>query len=557
MDRIIIGTAGHVDHGKTALTLALTGINTDRLPAEKERGITIELGFAPWQITENLTADIIDVPGHEKFVRTMAAGVEAVDLVLLLVAADEGIKPQTKEHLDIISLLGISHGVAVISKADKASPEIITQRKVEIRQLLQDTSLKEIPIVAVSALNKTGLKELKSKVISEAEKIAEKQEKNLTRLPVDRAFSVKGFGTVVTGTLWSGNLKVGDTVEIQPTAQTAKIRRLEVNGAEVDECNGSSRVAINLPALEKTQIPHGSWITTPGLLNASHTISADLKLLPHAKTMGKNTRVHLRFGAKEFLGRIRYDNIAPKGGTTTKVTIHFETPAFPMVGDTIIVASYSPVLTIGSAKVLELNPKRKRSVDPMDKQWQSTEKLLTAYHNANPLDLGMKQIDLKNKLFANSKTGDFNFRLEKWQNQKLIKKQGAFISLYDFAPQIDDKTQAKMDYVMTELNKTPFAPPDISSLVADLPPAKGKKIIELLQNQELTIKCGDVVFTTQAIKNAEKQIIAYLNKNQTITLAEVRDLLNTSRKYALPILSYLDSRKITKRQGDIRVLIKI
>lgn len=556
MNRIIIGTAGHVDHGKTLLTKVLTGVDTDRLPAEKERGITIELGFAPWKITETLIADLIDVPGHEKFVRTMAAGVEAVDMVLLLVAADEGIKPQTKEHLDIISLLGITHGVAVISKCDKVGSDILAQRRVEVRKLLQNSSLAQIPIVAVSAVEKSGLTQLKSLVMEQAEKIREKPKKNITRLPVDRAFTVNGFGTVVTGTLWSGNINVGDTVEIQPTCRSAKVRRIEVNGAEVEKCGEKSRVALNLPALEKNNIPHGSWITEPGLLTEVHAVEADLKLLPHAKAMAKNSRVHLRFGAKEFLGRINYTGMPPKGGTTTAVTIRFETPAFPMVGDVMIVAGYSPVLTIGSAKVLKLNPKRKRSADPMDKQWQNTKRFLTAYHRANPLDLGIRQAVLKNRIFANSTSADFVFRIEKWCEQKLIKKQGAYISLFDFEPQTDGKIQAEMDSVMKKLNQTPFAPPDIKVLTAEMSAERGKKVLELLHNRGETVKCGDILFSAAALKEAERRISDYLEKNRTVTLAEVRDLLQTSRKYALPILSRLDSIKITKRQGDVRVLAK-
>lgn len=556
MNRIIIGTAGHVDHGKTALTKALTGIDTDRLPMEKTRGITIELGFAPWQINENLTADIIDVPGHEKFVKTMAAGVEAVDMVLLLVAADEGIKPQTREHLDIISLFGIKRGIVVISKADRADAKQIADLKAELKKLIAETSLSGAPIVAVSAHTGRGLSELKAEVCRQAALIDKSNQPSLTRMPVDRVFTVKGFGTVVTGTLWSGRLAVGDTVEIQPTAQTAKIRRLEVNGEAVESCGGNLRVALNLPSLERSQVPRGCWISQPNLLEAVSYADARLNLLATAPTIGQNTRVHIRFGSKEILGRIRYKGEVPKGGTSTDVRIHFETPIFPLVGDTMIIASYSPVRTIGSAVVKRLNPKRGRSQDPMAALWQKTHQLLQDYHTGHPMELGMKQTELKNSVFPQNPPSDFNYHLQYWQDHKLLKRQGQFISLYHFQPQIDKRTQAKMDYVMERLTKNPFSPPDAEELLKDLQPQAAKRILELLKNHGQTVKCGEIIFATSALEQAKAKITAYLKQNQTISLAEVRDLLGTSRKYALPILSRLDSQKITKRQGDVRVLVK-
>lgn len=559
MERIIIGTAGHVDHGKTCLTLALTGVDTDRLPAEKSRGITIELGFAPWRLTPDLTADIIDVPGHEKFVRTMAAGVAAVDLALLLVAADEGIMPQTAEHFNILNLLGIRRCIFVISKADKSTASDIARLSAGLRQRAADTPLADSPVVAVSAETGSGLSELTAEVQRQATVIiAERQNTEQTaaaRMPVDRVFTVKGFGTVVTGTLWGGSFTMGDTVEVQPLERQVKIRRLEVNGEAVENISGSCRLALNLPDLEKVDIPRGSWVTKPGLLTAAHTIGAQLTLLPDCRQLKNNARVHIRFGAREINGRIRFGGDSlPPGTANAQVRIFPEEPIFPLPGDRLIIASYSPVTTIGGATVTAINPPKDKK-RTAEQQQHRLEDFLKNYHAAHPSDFGITPANLRKKLFPDGNPPeDFSQMLETLTNQGKLKKQGAYISLPDFQPRADKRTQEQMDRVLNALAESPFAPPAAESLLRYTSPGKAREIMERLTAEGKIIKAGEIVFAADALKEAEKIILRHLRRSGSVSLAEARDLLDTSRRFALPILNYLDSQELTRRQGDVRVL---
>lgn len=561
MERIIIGTAGHVDHGKTHLTLALTGVDTDRLPAEKSRGITIELGFAPWRISPDLTADIIDVPGHEKFVRTMSAGVAAVELALLLVAADEGIMPQTTEHFNILNLLGIRRCIFVISKADKATPQQIQELAARLRQWAADTPFAQSPVVAVSAATGSGLDELTAEVRRQAATIIKERQNAeqaaATRLPVDRVFTVKGFGTVVTGTLWGGSFTMGDTVEVQPLGRQVKIRRLEVNGEPVGNVSGNCRVALNLTDLEKTDIPRGSWVTEPNLLTAAHTIGAEVTLLPDCPPLKNNARVHIRFGAREVNGRVRFEDKSPKPiapDRSIAARIYPEEPIFPLPDDRLVIASYSPVTTIGGAVVTAVNPPKAKK-KTAEQQWQRLENFLREYHAANPKDYGITLAKLRKNFFPNGNPlEDFPQMLDNLIKQGKLKKKGAYFSLPDFQPQADEYTQEQMDRVLTALAENGFAPPAVESLLRYTPPRKAREIVRRLTEDGKIIKSGEVVFAATAMREAEKIILSYLSRRRTVSLREARDLLGTSRKFALPILNYMDSQDLTKRQGDVRVL---
>lgn len=562
--RIIIGTAGHVDHGKTQLTRALTGADTDRLPAEKTRGITIELGFAPWRLTPDLTADIIDVPGHEKFVRTMTAGVAAVDLALLLVAADEGVMPQTVEHFQILRLLGVRRCIFVISKADKATPEAIAKLAAELRRRTAATPYASSPVIKVSALCGSGLAELTEEVKRQAAAIISERRNNdlqqeianYKRMPVDRVFSVKGFGTVVTGTLWGGVLAVGDIVEVQPLGRRVKIRRLEVNGEAVERCGGSCRVAVNLPDLAKTDIPRGSWLAEPQLLSAAHSIGARLTLLPAAPRLKNNAPVHIRFGAREVNGRIRFDgDCLPPAAENAEVMIYPEQPIFPLAGDRMIIASYSPVTTVGGAAVTAVNPPKRR------KKAARTERrlvdFLRNYHTAHPADCGVTLSNLRQKIFPAGGAADLQELTTAAQSlltQGKLQKRGVYFALADFQPQLDDKTEKLLTAALAKLTAGGFAPPPPESLLSHTSPAKTKEILERLAAEGKIIKLGEVVFAAAAFERAQTMILDHLHRHGSISLAETRDLLQTSRKFALPILNRMDSMNLTKRQGDVRVM---
>jgi selenocysteine-specific elongation factor len=296
MKRFIIGTAGHIDHGKTTLVKAMTGIDTDRLKEEKQRGISIELGFAPFTLPSGQKAAIVDMPGHERFIRHMLAGAFGIDIVLLTIAADEGIMPQTREHLDIIELLGVKKGIVVITKKDLVEEEWLIMVEEEVREYVKSTILKDAPIVSVSAVSKEGIADLLNLLEKLAGEVQERPIFGQARLPIDRVFTISGFGTVATGTLWSGQLQVGEMVELMPVQQEVKIRNLQVHGEKVNTAYAGQRVAVNLQGIEVSDIKRGYLLATPGYLTPSYRINTRLHLLNSSKRILQNwNRAEKRF----------------------------------------------------------------------------------------------------------------------------------------------------------------------------------------------------------------------------------------------------------------------
>jgi selenocysteine-specific translation elongation factor len=485
----------------------------------------------------------------------MAAGIAAVDLVLLLTAADEGIMPQTREHLDIISLLNIKRGVLVISKADKSDSRQIKRLTRELRELTAETPLQNAPIIAVSAQTGEGIDKLTAAVCRLAADLQPPSTAVLTRLPVDRCFTVKGFGTVVTGTLWSGDLTAGDAVKILPLGKTARIRRLEVNGKPVASCSGKQRAAVNLPGIGREEIPRGSWLVKEDL-PVAHTVLAALRLLKTAPPLKHNTRVHVRFGNREVNGRICTAEGTILPGEEKQVKIHLEKPLLPLPADLLIIASYSPVITIGGAKVLAVNPPKKRRNKQTAPLWENAEALLGNYHRNSPLSPGMPESEFKKKLFGKLSPEQQKQLLKDWQTAEKIKTENGTLSLFAFSPKIDPQTAKITERIMKALTAGGFSPPPLADLLKNLPPAKAKALTELLKNQGAIRQTDGVFFAAEILDKAENLITAELNRKGKITLAEARDLLGTSRKFALSILSYLDNRQITKRRGDYRILNK-
>lgn len=362
---IIVGTAGHVDHGKTELTAVLTGINTDRLPEEKKRGMTIVPGFVPLVLPNGRRLGLIDVPGHEKFVKNMLAGVAGVDMVMLVIAADEGVMPQTAEHLHILHLLGIDKGVAVITKADLADEEWLELVKEQVAEILAATSLKDAPIVVTSAYTGYGLDELKQRLMEIAERVERKPLSGYARLPIDRVFSKTGFGTVITGTLWSGRLKEGQKVELWPSGREARIRSLQVHNEKVEEALAGQRTAVNLSGVEAAEAPRGGWLADPGLLRESRRFDVSLRLLSTAKPLAQRARVRLHHGTAETLARVNLldrDELVP--GESAFCQLELENPLPPLVGDKLVLRSYSPMITIAGGTVLDIAPTRHKRYRP-------------------------------------------------------------------------------------------------------------------------------------------------------------------------------------------------
>ena len=363
MKHIIIGTAGHIEHGKTTLIKALTGCNTDRWKEEQERGITIDLGFAFFDLPNGDRAGIVDVPGHEKFIHNMVAGVCGMDMVLLVIAADEGIMPQTKEHMDILHLLGIQKCIVVLNKMDLVDPEWLELMEEEVRDQLQDTFLKDAPVVKVSAVTGEGLKELTDEIVKmETSEVQEKEIHTIPRLPIDRVFTISGFGTIVTGTLISGIIRKDDTLQLYPWNAPCKVRNIQVHGKNVDECSAGQRVAVNLTGIKKEDISRGDVLASPNSMKGTTLLDVKLKILKDSNRIVKNrSRLHLFTGTSEVLCRaILLDRDEVKAGEECFAQLRLEQELALRKGDRFVVRFYSPMETIGGGEVLEPNPKAKR-----------------------------------------------------------------------------------------------------------------------------------------------------------------------------------------------------
>jgi len=352
----VVGTAGHIDHGKTSLVKALTGVDTDRLPEEKRRGITIDLGFASW-FTDEYQIGFIDVPGHERFVKNMLAGVGGIDSALLVVAADESIKPQTREHFAICRLLGIPTGVVAITKSDLVDRDIIDLVRLEIEEMVAGSFLERAPIVAVSSTTGAGLDALRSAIVASVAAVDDRDTATrVFRLPIDRVFTMKGFGSVITGTSQSGQIHVDDEVEILPGGDHSRARAIHVHGESREMALAGERTSLNLPDVDLERLHRGQQVVRPATLRPSQIITARLDLLPDAKPLKEQTRIRFHLLSAELLGNVRFideTEEAIKAGTTAYVQIRLESPVVAVAGDRFVIRRYSPAFTIGGGVVLD------------------------------------------------------------------------------------------------------------------------------------------------------------------------------------------------------------
>ena len=363
MKHLVLGTAGHVDHGKTALVKALTGIDTDRLKEEKERGITIELGFASLQLPSGLQLGIVDVPGHERFIRNMVSGASGIDLVMMVIAADEGVMPQTKEHLQICSFLGIKKGLVALSKIDMVDEDWLELVREDIARFLTGSFLEGVPIIPVSAVTGAGMSDLVKTLDELSREIEQEADPGVFRLPVDRVFTMKGFGTVITGTLMSGAIDVGETVEILPCGVSSKIRGIQVHNEPVEKAEAGQRTAINFQGLERESISRGDVVVRPGSLTPSRSLDVCFEYLPGFERKLKNrAQMRLHCGTSEIMARlIPLDREEVKSGERIFAQLVLDAPAVVMAGDRFVIRSYSPVTTIGGGIIIDPHPpKHKR-----------------------------------------------------------------------------------------------------------------------------------------------------------------------------------------------------
>ncbi len=354
MKRVVLGTAGHIDHGKTALIIALTGIDTDRLPEEKTRGITIDLGFAFMDIDEGLRVGIVDVPGHERFVKNMLAGATGIDIAMLVIAADDGVMPQTVEHLEILELLGIKHGIIVLTKKDLVSEDWLELVKEDVRRLVSKTFLQDAPMRVVSSVTGEGIPELRETLKGLVLGLKEESVQGIFRLPIDRAFTVQGFGCVVTGTVSNGEVKVGDEVEILPSKESARVRGIEVHGEKTDVAHRGQRAALNLSGVKTSEVHRGFQLSVPGYLEPVHMVDCNLGYLSTARRpLGNGERIRFHIATNEVMGRVvLLDKEVLRPGESAFVQYRLEEPVVAERGEHYVIRSYSPCRTIGGGEVL-------------------------------------------------------------------------------------------------------------------------------------------------------------------------------------------------------------
>lgn len=634
MQRIIIGTAGHVDHGKTVLTKRLTGVDTDRLKEEKDRGISIELGFAPLTLPSGTKVGLVDVPGHERFIKNMLAGIAGIDLVLLVIAADEGVMPQTREHLDIINLLEVKKGIVVVTKADLVDEEWLELVESEISEELEGTVLEDSPIVAVSSFTGKGIAELMERIDLLAQETPPKAVTGKMRIPVDRVFTITGFGTVITGTLWAGRLKVGDTVEILPQELNARIRNIQVHGEKVSEATAGQRVAVNLAGVVTEQINRGDVLGEPGLLEPTYRIDVKFNLLKHTEiTIEQRARVRVHHGTREVLGRVNLldrEELIP--GESCFCQLVLESPLMALKGDHYVVRSYSPMITIGGGIIIEPLPLRHKRYkeeimknlevkfqgDPKDLVVQTISddqvglvtlkviiertgleeievieqlkildhsdqvvsvsgdgmnyyflrdqeslwldkinKRLTDYHEKYPLRFGMPKEELRSRDFSHIIGKFFNLLIDNWVRKEQIKVQNQNVATKRFKVQITLEIEKAIVAIEEGLMKEPFSPPGWDDLAGEAGlkgEIKNEIFVWLVSNQRIVKVSEEVIFHSIGVSMAQQVIGDYIKENGSIQLAQTRDLLKTSRKYALPLLEHLDQIKFTRREGDLRIL---
>ena len=635
MDYIIVGTAGHVDHGKTELVKALTGVYTDRLKEEKERGISIELGFAPVELENGQRLGLVDVPGHEKFIKQMLAGVGGMDLVMLVVAADEGVMPQTLEHLDIIDLLQIKKGIVVVTKADLVEPEWLELVQEEIRETLKGTVLENAPMCAVSAVTGYGIDKLKKKLEELAASTPPKALTGKARLPIDRVFSISGCGTVVTGTVWSVKIRLNDNLEVVPEGIATRARSLQVHGRPVEEALAGQRVAINLANVEVNDIKRGSVVITPGALHPSQLLDVEFKLLERAKELVNRTRIRFHVGTSETLGRIILldrDKLLP--GETALAQLQLEEVVVAAKGDRFVVRSYSPMHTIGGGVIIEPQAVKLKRFKPevlemlrtklagtpeellieelQDKEppfltydelaklvglpleqvvaiaermvedgqlfsielegqtWLATreryehllgvvKEILHNYHQQYPLRFGIAKEELRSKKFSNYPPKLFNSLLTYWQESQELKIKGSMVALAGFKPVLTPQLEQLLKKIADSYLANKFQPPMWNELYPTLGvnELQAEELLRYLQGRGDLVKVAeDIYFHKKAIEEAKDLIASHIKAKGPVQLAEVRDLLGSSRKYVLPLLEYFDQLKFTRRVQDKRILYK-
>lgn len=629
---IIVGTAGHIDHGKSALVEALTGTHPDRLEEEKRRGITIDLGFAFLQ-EGGVQFGFVDVPGHERFVGNMLAGAAGIDLVLLVIAADESIKPQTREHFDICRLLGVQRGLVVLTKADLVDAETLGLTRLEVEDLLSGSFLQGAPIVAASAKSGAGLAELKSALLEQAEQISGKDAQRDFRLPIDRAFAIKGFGTVVTGTLVSGRISPGDEVELFPTGWRLRVRGVESGGKSVEGAQAGQRTAINLAGVDHHSLKRGMTLAAPARFRATRRVDVVMRLLASARTLKNRAQLHFHAGSFETMAEVAlFGKTALEPGEETFAQLKLRQSVLVLPGDRFIVRQSSPLITIGGGMILDPVPRRRRAsekpreaylsaVQRDDKRqvlsqlieraalgfpqkaisartgWTDAEiqgtveslasdkrirviaadspvlfplpvfeeflerlaKRVERFHKENPLQPGISREELRAALPRRLRPEIFRSAIDELAARKkielqgeLVKRAGAQVSL------LPEEAKAK-EQIEAAFSSAGLAVPSVKEVLATLAieSHRSEKLLQLLLRDKALLRVTpELIFHRDALAELRVKLASYKKtKGERISVPVFKDLTGITRKYAIPLLEYLDRERVTRRRGDERVIL--
>ncbi len=619
----VIGTAGHVDHGKSTLVEALTGLDPDRLKEEKEREMTIDLGFA-WLNLDGIPNEIgiVDVPGHRDFIENMLAGIGGIDLALFVVAADEGVMPQTREHLAILDLLEIQSGIVALTKIDMVEdPDWLELVTLDLAEVLTGTVLEDAPILPVSAQTGEGLETLRTTLSDYLQQTESRPDHGRPRLPIDRIFSLSGFGTIVTGTLTGGSLSIGDSIEIQPSGLTGRIRGLQTHRTKLDTARPGSRVAVNLTGLGTDDLTRGDVLCGPGVIQNTILCDVAYRHLPDARTPLKhNVEVKLFTGSAEIMARTRIigrKQIDP--GQVGWLQLVLTKPAALQRGDRFILRRPSPSQTIGGGRILDPHPGRKhrrftpeivkhletlaqgtpaelllqtisrlepvsleeakeragisaevaqtsyeelladKAIIPLNRQlisytgWQKLNNALldnlSQFHTQYPLRLGMSREELRSRLKV--KSAVFQALIEQAVTAEKIIEAGPLVHLPQHTITFSPQQQAAIDRTLTTFAESGVNSPALKEVKDQL----GHDVYYALLDLQKLIPIGsNVLYTQETYQVIIEQIMAYLRQHNRINAAQLRDLLNTSRKYAISLLEHLDQQKITRRINDDREL---
>ena len=637
MKSIIVGTAGHIDHGKTALIRALTGIDADRLPEEKRRGITIDIGFADLDLGD-VCVGFVDVPGHERFVKNMLAGAHGIDAVALVIAADESVMPQTREHFDICRLLGVPKGLIVITKRDLVGEDLLEVVQAETQELVKGSFLEAAPIIAVSSRTGEGIEGLKQTLREVASRVPARPAEFVTRLPIDRSFTMRGFGAVVTGTLIAGEIGDGDELELLPQTRRVRVRGVQVHGTTVVRAVAAQRTAINLAGVDAADIERGMTLAPPGTLRPTQTIDTSVQLLADApRAMRSRQRVRVHIGATEVLARVRVmedaEQIKPKAEGFAQ--LRFEAPVVAVLGDRFIIRSYSPARTLGGGQVLDPFAPRHRGKDlpairdrlqvlsqkdranqliafvtaadqhglsraelaartgwrdeiidtvseealasrlvvdaagmlitreALDKLKLMVIEEVAAHHRNEPLSRGLSKEILREHHFANSQSEIFRTVLAQLEGEDKLLQEREIVRLREHTRDLSDADAQLRDRLESVYRDAALEPPTIGEAfshagVAASAQQHGRKILQLLFDSGALVRVhGEMFFHRSALDDLTRRVREHASRkdDRAIDVAAFKELAGISRKYAIPLLEYLDRERVTRREGDRRIVL--